>query len=68
MPEVSLAASALDTDPIGSTTADAPPAATVRADAFAGRGATVSTSVFQAAHDGHWPDHFGAVAAHAWQT
>jgi hypothetical protein len=48
--------------------ADAPPAATVRADAFAGRGATVSTSGFQAAHDGHWPDHFGAVAAHAWQT
>jgi hypothetical protein len=68
MPEARRAASALDTEPIGSTRVELPPPAEVRVDAFAERGATVSTSVFQAPHDGHWPDHLGALAAHAWQT
>jgi hypothetical protein len=33
-----------------------------------GRGAAiVSTSVFQALHDGHCPAHFGEAAPHCWQ-
>ena len=29
--------------------------------------ATVSTSVFHAPHDGHWPAHLGEAAPHCWQ-
>jgi hypothetical protein len=32
--------------------------------AATGRVTTVSTSVFQASHDGHWPDHLGVSAPH----
>ena len=71
MPEDNRAASALSTSPMG-TTATAP--ATARAaEAEAARlgwrgAAAVSTSVFQAAHDGHCPAHLGEEAPHCWQT
>jgi hypothetical protein len=70
IPEVSLAASALETEPIGSTAAaPARPAAAERCVARLARGATyVSTSVFQAPQEGHWPAHLGVLAAQLWQT
>ena len=52
-------------------TREAAPAAVARSRARApdaGRATTVSTSVFHAAQDGHWPDHFGDSAPHCWQT
>jgi hypothetical protein len=72
MPLSRRPASALSTSPMGEMTPGptgteprprARPAAVVGA-----RVATVSTSVFHAAHDGHWPDHFGDSAPHCWQT
>ena len=39
-----------------------------RAGGGAGRATTVSTRVFQASQDGHWPDQRGDSAPHCWQT
>jgi hypothetical protein len=67
MPEVSLDASALSTalmEVIAATPAIARAADGGRVALF---GATaVSTSEFQAAHDGHWPCHLGEAAPHCW--
>jgi len=34
----------------------------------AARVTTVSTSVFHASQDAHWPDQRGALVPHCWQT
>jgi hypothetical protein len=64
------AASALVTTPIGVTAAPPPTTSAarelVRAAGLLGVEA-VSTSEFQAPHDGHWPAHFGEPAPHCWQ-
>jgi hypothetical protein len=66
-------ASALLTPPIGEMAAEPAEAARSRArvDAAppdAARLTTVSTSVFHASHEAHWPDQRGELAPHCWQT
>jgi hypothetical protein len=69
MPLVSRTASALLTCPIGSIAAAPATEARSRARApGAGLATTVSTRVFHAVQEGHWPDHFGDSAPHCWQT
>ena len=65
IPDASRAPSALVTVEIGATTA-APAMAREAEGAVSGRArgvAIVSTSVFHAPHAGHWPAHFGELAA-----
>ena len=68
MPDASRAASALSTTAIGVSDGDPRHGARRRCRRERRRGlATVSTSVFHAPHDGHWPAHFGEAAPHCWQ-
>ena len=66
-------ASALLTPPIGEIAAEPADAARSRARADpappeAARVTTVSTRVFHASQEAHWPDQRGALAPHCWQT